>query len=546
MSSQRVSASITAATTLERPMKRLHAWTIAALAAASPLTRAADGDLDPSFNAGLQWYGAPGWASIPIDPSGRPLRDAARTIRIQNDDTMIIGGLGGIDPAKDNNGLLTVAKLTPAGEAAANWSNPDNLTPGRLGFITLPHEFDFVQAFSAGFNAGGNHGIGFGGSGRVVTGTVFNRAKTYALAPGGGTLNGGLGVCEMIVGGASRNFYALGTATYQNDTAFITGYVHRYSDQAYLLSNCKISGSEQKVVQYSDGLPGSPPGVIGHVGVAPQFDHFTHNDVFPTSQRLYRNFNSTADNDALVCATSRDDRPPATSTVGCDIFQPNLGGHLDDLLWSIVRIGSDFHADTIAEPVLGLIQSQIESPPVAIGGGDRLVLTLARPRYRYILSNGMAYEDLPALERSLTLVDAANPAGTLSLHYPLGVYDRIGNDIKVWVVMAIRPYPGPAVLTELAVARFNFADLSLDTSFGNGTGWRRYSLGGAELMPETMVMDHDGNLVIAGSRRFNPDNDDWDWFVMRLLARNPDLEAPLLVDGFEDQARVLDQPDATR
>lgn len=99
--------------------------------------------------------------------------------------------------------------------------------------------------------------------------------------------------------------------------------------------------------------------------------------------------------------------------------------------------------------------------------------------------------------------------------------------------MGLRQFPGPTVFNEIAVARINYDDFTLDTSFGNGNGWRRYSLGGAEVIPEAITLDRQNNLVIAGSRRYNPETDDWDWFVMRLLANNPDAVTPLLVDGFE-------------
>jgi hypothetical protein len=71
-------------------------------------------------------------------------------------------------------------------------------------------------------------------------------------------------------------------------------------------------------------------------------------------------------------------------------------------------------------------------------------------------------------------------------------------------------------------------DLSFDTRFNNGAGWRRYSLGGAEVMPNAVMLDNQGRLVIAGTRRYNPDTDDWDFFVMRI---NDDV---LFEDSFGD------------
>ena len=96
--------------------------------------------------------------------------------------------------------------------------------------------------------------------------------------------------------------------------------------------------------------------------------------------------------------------------------------------------------------------------------------------------------------------------------------------------MAVRPFPGPDRYTEIALARFNFADLSLDTTWGNGTGWTRYNLG-AEVVPHAIVLDQQENIVIAGARRFNPTTDDWDFFVMRVLKN--DASDQFFFNGFE-------------
>jgi hypothetical protein len=508
---------------------------LAAFSVTTATLQAADGDLDPTFNAALGWHGEPGWASIPVDPVGRTLRDSAKTITVLSDGSIIIGGLGGINPSQDNNGLLAAARLNPDGLPSQFFSSPENLNGGLTGRILWPYEFDFVTPFLAGYNQGGNSGVGFAGSGRVVTGTVFNHAKTFAIAPGGSTLNGGLGICEMIVGGALRHFYALGAATYTPDTAFITGYVRRLGDQAYLQSNCKLAGNQRKTVSFSASLPSSPPGLIGEAGVAPQFSRQDESDSISASKRLLRNFNSPGDNDALVCGTSHDARPPASSRVGCELAQPNLGGHLEDFLFSTIRFNViPGLASNFAEKVVGLIESQIESAPAGSGWEDRYVLTLVRPHFYIINEQGQTFEQRSALQRSLSFADATSPANTLSLQYPRGVVRYDGSpQAKLWVVMGLRQFPGPTVFKEIAVARINYDDLTLDTSFGNGNGWRRYSLGGAEVIPEAITLDRQSNLVIAGSRRFNPETDDWDWFVMRLLTNNPDPVTELLLDGFE-------------
>lgn len=395
---------------------------IAALLSATANLKAADGDLDPTFNTTPSWAGEPGWASIPIDPAGRTQRDSAKSVTVLADGSMIIGGLGGINPSQDRNGLLAAVRLNPNGSASQFFSSPENLNSNVPGRIIWPYEFDFVTTFPAGDNPGGNSGVGFAGSGRVVTGTVFNQAKSFAIGPGGSTLNGGLGICEMIVGGALRNFYALGAASYTADTAFVTGFVRRLSDQAYLSSNCKIVRNQRKTVSFSDSLPSSPPGLIGAAGVAPQFYRDDESDSFFVSKRMLRNFNSPGDNDAEVCGTSRDGRPPASSSVQCVLAQPNLGGHLEDFLFSTIRLSViPGFATNFAEKVVGLIESQIESAPAGSGWEDRYVLTLARPNFYIYNEQGAVFEQQSALQRSVSFSDGISPAITLSLQYPRGI-----------------------------------------------------------------------------------------------------------------------------
>jgi len=462
-----------------------------------------NGNFDRSFNRVPSWNGARGWATIPFDHPGRTRRDTALSVRHLLDGTMIIGGLAGREPFEDNNGLLAAVRLNSDGTPSSFWASPEDLRSGALpGRITWPYMFDYFTATPAGMNTGGNEGMGFAGSGRVTTGTNFNKAKYFSVSPSGTTLNGGLGTCELYAGSALRNFYALGASTRYYDSAVIAGYVQRYGDQAYLEANCELSRNQVKTQTVPNTLPSSPAGVIGAVSVMP---HYMTSDTTVYSRRLFRNFNSAADNDVELCEPGYNYTvTPPTPYSNCSVFQPNIGGHLDDLLFSVVPTYGSF--------TTGLIESQAESGPP--GYEDRRVLTIARPRVYGVNATGDIYQR-DSQQRSYQLGDATSPASALSFHSPIGVIDG-RNGTTLWVVMAVRPFPGSNEFREIAVARFKYYDLSLDTTFNNGTGWRRYSLDGAEVMPNAVVLDNQGRLVIVGSRRYSPDTDDWDFFVMRI------------------------------
>ncbi|TDR42068.1 beta-propeller uncharacterized protein DUF5122 [Tahibacter aquaticus] len=486
-----------------RPRPCLAAYALAAhlLTVATAATSAApdNGDFDRS-------YAGRGWNTIFVDPPGRSRYDSARMLVVQYDGSIVVAGLAGRDPQYNGNGLLAAARLNPDGSRHVQWASAEDTFGGVYpGLIVWPYEFDFVAWAAAGNNPSGNQGIGFAGSGRVVTGTSVNYAKLFAVSPAGTTLNGGLGKCEVIAGGALRDFYALGAGSYSADQAHITGYVRRYSDQAYVAATCAIQRNEQKTVTVSDSLPADPPGVIGTVGIAPHFfrDGSTN---YNLSQRVYRNFNSAADNDVKLCDPGRDFRtnPPGVYT-NCKVFEPNLGGHLDDQLWSILP-------NYYSIRTTGFSMSQVQN--AAGGGDDRRVLTASRPYFYQVNDSGQSYSD-PEVSRSYVLGDATSPSTALSFHFPQGVYDPRGAG-RIWVVMALRNYPGPDEYREIAVVRLKFSDLSLDTTFGNGTGWRRYSLDGAEVRPHAIAIDQQGRVLVAGERRYNPDSDDWDFFVMRL------------------------------
>lgn len=484
-----------------------------ALACAAPAAQAApgDGDLDRS-------YAGSGWNTIFVDPPGRSRYDSARMLVVQYDGSIVVAGLAGRDAQYNGNGLLAAARLNPDGSRHAQWASAEDTFGGVYpGLIVWPYEFDFVAWARAGVNPSGNQGIGFAGSGRVVTGTSVNYAKLFAVSPAGTTLNGGLGKCEVIAGGALRDFYALGAGSYSTEQAHITGYVRRYGDQAYVAATCSILRNEQKTVSVSDSLPSDPPGIIGTVGIAPHFFRDGTED-YNLSQRVFRNFNSAADNDVKLCDPGRDFRTsPPTVYTNCKVFEPNLGGHLDDLLWSILP-------NYYSTRTTGFSVSQVEN--AAGGGGDRRVLTVSRPYFYQVSDTGQAYSD-PEVSRSFLLGDAASPSTALSFHYPQGVYDPRGVG-RIWVAMAVRGFPGPEEYREIAVARLKYSDLSLDTTFGNGNGWRRYSLGGAEVRPNAIAIDQQGRVLIAGERRYSPDTDDWDFFVMRI---NDDV---IFRDGFGD------------
>lgn len=484
-----------------KPLRRdLRICAVIALAALAFAARAGDeGDFDRSY-AGI------GWNTIFVDPPGRSRRDTATMLVVQYDGSIVVAGIGGRDPQYSGNGLLAAARLNPDGSRHALWASPEDTFGGvYAGLIVWPYEFDNFAFARAGYNPSGNQGIGFAGSGRVLTGTSVNYAKLFAVAPAGTTLNGGLGTCEVIAGGALRDFHALGAGTYYSNGAYITGYVRRYGDQAYVAATCAILRNERKTVSVPDSLPVDPPGVIGTVGIAPHFFQ-DGSDGYILSQRVLRNFNSTADNDVRLCDPGRDFRatPPGVFT-NCQVFEPNLGGHLDDLLWSTLD-------DYYSIRSIGFIMSQVEN--AAGGGGDRRVLTVAKPPFWEISDTGVSNYD-PEMRRSYPLGDDANPPGSLSFEFPRAVWDpRQGG--RIWVAMALRAFPGPNEYREIAVARLNYDDLSLDTSFGDGAGWRRYSLGGAEVMPNAIAIDALGRVLIAGERRYNVDTDDWDFFVMRL------------------------------
>lgn len=478
--------------------------TLAALAlactAAAALAAPDEGDFDRS-------YAGKGWSTVFVDPPGRSRYDSARMLVVQFDGSIVVAGLAGRDPQYNGNGLLAAARLNPDGSRHAQWASPEDTFGGVYpGLIVWPYEFDFVTWARAGANPSGNQGIGFAGSGRVVTGTSVNYAKLFAVSPAGTTLNGGLGKCEVIAGGALRDFYAMGAGSYSVDQAHITGYVRRYGDQAYVAATCSILRNQQKTVSVSDSLPTEPPGVIGTVGIAPHYYRDGTED-YNLSQRVFRNFNSAADNDIKLCDPGRDFRttPPGVYS-NCKVFEPNLGGNLDDLLWSILP-------NYYSVRTTGFSMSQVQGPA---GGGDgRRVLTVSRPYFYQVNDTGQASSD-PEVSRSFSLADASSPATSLSFHFPQGVYDPRGDGARIWVAMALRQYPGPDEYREIAVIRLKYSDLSLDTTFGNGTGWRRYSLDGAEVRPNAIAIDQQGRVLIAGERRYTPGTDDWDFFVMRI------------------------------
>ena len=491
---------------LFRPTRRHAAGFLLLCGVASvPPLLAADpqeGNFDRSFNTAPSWNGERGWATIPFDHPGRSRRDTALSVRLLLDGTMIVGGLAGREASEDNNGLLAAVRLNTDGSPSSFWASPEDLRGGALpGRITWPYMYDFFTATPAGMNTGGNEGIGFAGSGRVTTGTHFNKAKYFSVSPSGTTLNGGLGTCELYAGSALRNFHALGASTRYYDSAVIAGYVQRYGDSAYLEAYCELSRNQVKTQTVPNTLPSSPAGVIGAVSVMP---HYLTADATVYSRRLFRNFNSAADNDVELCEPGYNYTvTPPTPYSNCSVFQPNVGGHLDDLLYSVVPTYGGF--------TTGLIESQAEASPGA--GEDRRVLTIARPRVYGVNATGDVYER-DSQQRTYQLGDATSPPSSLSFHSPIGVFDG-RNGTTLWVVMAVRAFPGSTEFREIAVARFKYYDLSLDTRF-NGTGWRRYSLGGAEVMPNAVVLDNQGRLVIVGTRRYSPDTDDWDFFVMRI------------------------------
>lgn len=502
-----------------RPLRRHGALAASALLVAGTTVAAArpgEGDFDRS-------YAGRGWNTVFVDPPGRSRRDTATMLVVQNDGSIVVAGMAGRDPQHDGNGLLAAARLNPDGSRHALWASPEDTFSGvYAGLIVWPYEFDYVTRSRAGYNPSGNQGIGFAGSGRVLTGTSVNYAKLFAVSPAGATLNGGLGTCEVIAGGALRDFHALGAQTHYADGAHITGYVRRYGDQKFVAATCAILRNERKTVSVSDALPSEPPGVIGSVGIAAHFFRGESSGDHVLSQRLYRNFNSAADNDAQLCDPRLNySTTPHGQYSNCNVFETNLGGHLDDLLWSTL----DDYYDGLR--TTGFIMSQAES---ASGGGNRHVLTVAQPQYYQVNETGNAIYG-PAQSRSLLLGDATSPPGSLSFEFPHGVWDPRGDGGgRIWVAMALRAFPGPDEYREIAVARLKYNDLSLDTAFGNGTGWRRYSLDGARVMPNAIAIDAMGRVLVAGERLYNADNDDWDYFVMRI---NDDV---IFRDAFEEAA----------
>lgn len=467
---------------------------------AAALAAQGEGDFDRS-------YARRGWNTVFVDPPGRSRYDSARMLVVQNDGSIVVAGLAGRNPQYNGNGLLAAARLNPDGSRHAQWASPEDTFGGiSPGLIVWPYEFDYVTWARAGANPSGNQGIGFAGSGRVVTGTSVNYAKLFAVSPAGTTLNGGLGKCEVIAGGALRDFYALGANSYSVDQAHITGYVRRYGDQAYVAATCSLLRNEQKTVSLYDNLPGEPPGVIGTVGIGLHYLRDSSEN-YMLSQRVFRNFNSAGDNDMQLCDPGRNFQttPPGVYT-NCKVFESNIGGNLDDLLWSILP-------NYYSVRTTGFGMSQVQS---GSGGSDgRRVLTVARPRF-YEVSDTGQINSTPEVSRSFFLGDAISPANTLSFHFPQGVYDPRGDGARIWVAMALRQFPGADEYREIAVIRLKYSDLTLDTTFGNGTGWRRYSLDGAEVRPNAIAIDQQGRVLIAGERRYNPDTDDWDFFVMRI------------------------------
>ncbi|WP_386068819.1 hypothetical protein ACFJIW_02685 [Tahibacter sp. UC22_41] len=492
----------------------LFACLFAAFAPAAPAQNQ-DGNFDRSFNARASWYGAPGWATMPFDHPGRSRHDTAQGLRLLRDGSFVVFGLAGRSASENNNGLLAGVKLNGDGSPHAFWSSPEDQRGGTLsGRITWPYLFDNFTVLSAGYNPGGDDGMGIAGSGRMaVGGTFVNRARYFGVAPGGATIGGGAGSCELYAGAALRDFYALGANSRYYDSAVIAGYVRRYGDQAFLPADCELGIGQTRTRSVSDSLPSSPASVIGATSVLPHYVGDSTN--YLSSRRLYRNFNSAADNDVELCNPGFDySVSPPRGYGNCSLFQPNLGGHLDDLLYSVIP-DDGF--------VTGLIESQIALNTGS--GDDRRVLTLARAA-SYSVNEQGSVSSRPSIQRSFPLGDATGAAETLSFHFPRGVVDG-RNGTTLWVVMALRRFPGPDDYREIAVARFNYFDLTLDTRFGNGTGWRRYSLGGKQVIPNAIRLDNQGRLVIAGAWQYNPDNDDWDYFVMRI---NDDV---LFANGFQ-------------
>ncbi len=499
-----------------RSLPRRHTLAAAVLLCAGHAACAApgEGDLDRS-------YAGRGWNTVFVDPPGRSKRDTATMLVVQNDGSIVVAGMAGRDASHDGNGLLAAARLNPDGSRHPLFASPEDTFGGvYAGLIVWPYEFNYVAYSRAGGNPSGNQGIGFAGSGRVQTGTSINYAKLFAVSPAGTTLNGGLGTCEVIAGGALRDFHALGAQTYTINGSFITGYVRRYGDQKLVAATCAIQGNEQKTVSVPDTLPSDPPSVIGSVGIAPHFFRGESTVDYVLSQRLYRNFNSAADNDVQLCDPRLNySTTPRGHYSNCYLFQPNLGGHLDDLLWSTL----DDYYDGLR--TTGLIMSQAEN--AAGGGGDRRVLTVAQPQYYQVNETGNVTYGY-AQSRSVVLGDAVSPPASLSFEYPRGVWDPRGSyGGRIWVAMALRAFPGPDEYREIAVARLNYSDLSLDTSFGNGTGWRRYSLDGAQVMPHAIAIDTRGRVLVAGERMYDEATNDWDYFVMRI---NDDV---IFLDAFE-------------
>jgi len=282
-----------------------------------------------------------------------------------------------------------------------------------------------------------------------------------------------------------------------NDRASIGGYVRRSSDGTYLPAGCDVSGGAAATQTVPDSPPGFPAGTVGALGVAP---HHRGWNLWPIySRRLIRTTAGVTNHDVMLCNPGQGQYPPTTYD-NCTLFQPDIGGHFDDVLRGVEP-----------QSVTGLIESQAQSSPGT--GSDRTVLTLAQSSYYSVDWNGVS-TSRPARQRTFALGDASSPPTSLSFHHPVGVTDYQTG--VLWVVMALRPFPGPDEFREIAVARFTLADLTLDTTFGGGTGWRRYSLGGAEVMPNAVALDYQRRLVVAGSRRQSPDSDNWDFFVMRI------------------------------
>jgi hypothetical protein len=455
-----------------------------------------DTNLRRSSNAIAGWERGPGWIAIAFNHPGRSRRDSAMTVKSMSDGTLVVGGLVGRDSAAHDNGLLGAVSLTSGDEPSMNWTSTEDLRNGTLpGSITWPYLYDFLTETPVG-EYDVYEGVGFAGSGRVGTDGPVNQAKFFSVRSGGATVNGGLRTCQLLENGTPRDFFAQGAFFRAYNTAEVAGYIRRGADGAQLFASCDLPATGQGTRR----IGWIPPGAIGTVAV---FPHYVSPPAYvTTSYRVIRNVDGSSSSDVVLCRPAPNLAAYPLVYDNCSAFAPNVGGHLSDRLHSVVPTY-----------MTGLIESQAESSPGP--GSDRTVLTIARPAFYMQNADGSSISR-PAQQKTFLFGDAAFPPNTLSFHSPIGLYDNTTAGSFLWVVMALRRFPDVDEFREIAVARMNFETLELDTSFGGGTGWRRFSLGGAEVMPNAVTIDASGRLVIVGSRRMSPD-DDWDFFVMRMI-----------------------------